>query len=251
MSVATVSEPVSVPKIENRSAPSNGKAENPPMQSGDRLSRAEYERRYNLHPEIKKAELIEGEVYVASPVQIKKHSRPHFNMITWLGTYCAATPYVNGADNATVSLDMENEPQPDILLRLDAELGGRSWITADDYLEGAPELVVEIAASSASYDLGKKKRVYARNGVQEYIVFVAYEKQIYWFALGEEGYEPLVADANGVIRSKIFPGLWLQTDVMRTDNLTKALNVLQEGLASPEHAAFVEKLIQDAEKLNK
>ena len=248
MRVATVLEPTKVSNIEPVLTPSNGKAEVPPLQSGDRLSRAEFERRYRLHPEIKKAELIEGEVYVASAVQFKRHGYPHFNMIGWLGSYCAATPFVSGADNATVRLDLENEPQPDVLLRLDEEVGGRSWITEDDYLEGSLELVVEIAASSASYDLGKKKRVYARNGVQEYIVFVAYEKQVYWFALGEEGYEALAPDENGMIRSQIFPGLWLQAEVLRTDNLAQVLNGLQAGLASPEHAAFVETLMQRAEQ---
>jgi Uma2 family endonuclease len=118
-------------------------------------------------------------------------------------------------------------------------------VTADDYLEGAPELVVEIAASSASYDLGKKKRIYARNGVQEYIVFVAYERQIHWFVLGEEGYEVLSTDVNGILRSKIFPGLWLHSEALRSGDLAKMLAVVQEGIASPEHMAFMEQLAQN------
>lgn len=222
----------------------NGKATIPALESGDRMSRVEFEHRYHLHPEIKKAELIEGEVYVASPVRAKQHSSPHFDVIAWLGVYRAATPGLAGNDNATLRLDLENEPQPDVILRLEPQFGGQVQITEDDYLEGVPELVVEIAASSVSYDLGKKKQVYARNGVKEYIVFATYEKEIYWFVLGEGGYKPLIADVNGVIQSRIFPGLWLQTTALQTGNLTAMLAVLQQGLASPEHAAFVQRLNQ-------
>ena len=122
----------------------------PPLESGDRLSRSEFERRYSDMPHVKKAELIEGVVYVSSPVRII-HSQPHANIITWLGVYSAATPGIRCYDNPTVRLDRDNEPQPDAVLRL--ETGGTSHISADGYLEGPPELVVEVAASSASYDL--------------------------------------------------------------------------------------------------
>ncbi len=153
-----------------------------PLNSGDRLSRAEFERCYQAHPEIRKAELIEGVVYVSSPIHAKHHAGPHFDVITWLGVYRAATPGLIGSDNATVRLDLENEPQPDVSLRLQPALGGRVRVTADDYLEGPPELIVEIAASSASYDLHDKRRVYARNGVPEYLVAQTHEKRIDWFA---------------------------------------------------------------------
>lgn len=222
----------------------NGHRLLPPLESGDRLTRAEFERRYHLHPEIKKAELIEGEVYVASPVHVKKHGDPHFNLITWIGVYSASIPGVIGSDNATVRLDLENEPQPDILLRLLPEFGGKSYVTADDYLEGAPELIVEVAASSASYDMNKKKRMYARNGVREYIVAQAYEQQVDWFVLRADGYAALLPDGNGVMRSEVFPGLWLPVDAVWQGNLSKMLTVLQEGLASAEHAEFIKALEQ-------
>ena len=135
------------------------------MNAGDRLSRAEFERRYQTHPEITKAELIEGVVHMPSPVHFALHSQPHVDMVTWLGLYRAVTPGVVGGDNATVHLDYENVVQPDALLRLDPALGGRSQITEDDYLAGPPELVLEIASSSASYDMHDKRRVYSRNGV--------------------------------------------------------------------------------------
>ena len=222
----------------------NGHEAVPALESGDLLTRVEFERRYHLHPEIKKAELIEGEVYVASPVHVKKHGDPHFNLITWIGVYSASIPGVIGSDNATVRLDLENEPQPDILLRLLPEFGGKSYITEDDYLEGAPELIVEVAASSASYDMNKKKRMYARNGVREYVVAQAYEQRVDWFVLRADGYEALLPDANGVMHSEVFPGLWLPIDAVWQGDLRKMLAVLQEGLASAEHAAFIKILEQ-------
>jgi len=213
-----------------------------PLNSGDRLSLPEFERRYQAHPEIKKAELIEGVVYVASPVLADLHADPHFDVITWLGTYRAMTPGVRGSDNATLRLDLKNEPQPDALLRLPTRAGGRAYTAEDGYLEGAPELVVEIAASSASYDLNQKKRVYARNHIPEYLIFQTYEQRVHWFVLRAGVYEALTGDAKGVLRSEVLPGLWLQPDALWTGDMVKVLAVLQEGLASPEHSAFVEKL---------
>ncbi len=212
----------------------------PPLNSGDRLSRAEFERRYQAHPEIK-AELIEGVVYVSSPIRIE-HGEPHFNIIVWLGTYQAATPGVVGSDNVTVRLDLENEPQPDVSLRLEPRLGGQTHINKDGYLEGPPELIVEISASSASYDLHDKQRVYARNGVPEYLVVLTYEQQVKWYILGEGGYELLEPDGNSILRSEIFPGLWLQPDALWSGDLAGLLATLQQGLASSEHTAFVEQL---------
>jgi Uma2 family endonuclease len=228
----------------------NGYTTLPPLQSGDQLSRAEFERRYHLHREIKKAELIEGEVYVPSPVLVATHGDPHFDMILWLGVYRANTPGVRGSDNATVRLDQENEPQPDALLRLEPGVGGRSVIGSDGYLEGPPELIVEIAASSASYDLSKKKRVYARNGVLEYVVFQSYEQRVDWFVLQETVYQPLLPDADGVIRSQVFPGLWLDPAAFWAGAISRLLAVLQEGLATANHAAFVSMLETNRTKPN-
>lgn len=234
---------MSVPAVDQqKQATQNQSKVTPPLNSGDRLSRAEFERRYTAHPDIKKAELIEGVVYVSSPISYDKHADPHFNIITWLGVYRAATPGVKGGDNATLRLDLENEPQPDGLLRLEPTLGGKSVVTADDYLEGAPELIVEIAASSASYDLHDKRRAYARNGVQEYLVIQTYEQRLDWFALHDDGYRLLQPDEQGILRSQVFPGLWLQPAALWSGDLAALLAVLQEGLASPEHAAFVEQL---------
>ena len=179
----------------------------PPLENGDRLTRIEFERRYHAMPNHKKAELIEGIVYMASPVRITKHGQPHAFIITWLGVYQAATPGVQVGDNATTILDMDNEPQPDALLRI--ERGGSSRITADDYLEGAPELIVEIAASTASIDRHKKLQVYRRNGVQEYIIWRVNDRELDWFYLKDGEYLPREANEAGIICSEVFPGLWL------------------------------------------
>ena len=215
----------------------------PPLESGDRLTRQEFERRYQVMPQIK-AELIEGVVYVASPVRIANQGRPHAVLVGWLLVYKAATPGVDLADNSTVRLDADNEAQPDALLRLESEVGGNSRITEDDYVEGAPELIVEIAASSASYDLNDKLNAYRRNGVQEYIVWQIYENRLNWFSLKEGRYVSLEPDSVGVIRSAIFPGLWLSVIALLKGDLAQILAVLQQGLQTTEHQAFVERLIQ-------
>jgi Uma2 family endonuclease len=214
----------------------------PPLDTGDRLSRAEFERRYQAHPEIKKAELIEGVVYVPSPTRFEQHGSPHFNIIGWLAAYQAATPGVRGGNNATVRLDFENEVQPDLLLRLEPDLEGQSTITEDDYLEGPPELIIEIAASSASYDMHDKRRVCARSGVKEYLVAQVYEQRLDWFVLVEGVYQPLEPDEKGVLRSQVFPGLWLPAAALWAGDLAAMLETLQAGLASDEHAAFIEQL---------
>lgn len=214
----------------------------PPLENGDRLTRYQFEQRYAAMPNVKKAELIEGVVYMTSPVRFESHAQPHALLVTWLGVYCASTPYVDLADNTTVRLDINNEPQPDALLRLHESVGGQSRISDDDYLEGAPELIAEVAASSASYDLGDKLRAYRRNQVQEYIVWVVYENKLNWFRLFDGEYISLESDAAGIVRSQVFPGLWLAIPALLAGNLAEVLAVLQESLNSSEHVAFVERL---------
>lgn len=209
----------------------------PPLENGDKLTRKEFERRYHAMPNLKKAELIEGVVYVASPLRIKSHGEPHAYIMAWLGVYKAATPGVGLADNTTVLIDADNEPQPDALLRI--EIGGQSRINQDDYLEGAPELIVEIAASSASYDLHEKLKIYRRNQVQEYLVWRVYDRQFDWFRLKEGEYILLEPNTDEIICSQVFPGLWLAKSALLAGNLAKVLSVLQQGLSTPEHRNFV------------
>jgi len=213
----------------------------PQLESGDRLNRYEFEQRYNAMPHLKKAELIEGVVYVPAALRFRSHGEPHGNLIGWLWTYKIVTPGIELGIEPTVRLDLDNAPQPDAVLLIDEYCGGQARLSEDDYVEGAPELVAEIAASSAAIDLGDKKRAYCRNGVKEYIVWQVFEQKLDWFSLQEGEYVPLPIEA-GVIRSPVFPGLWLAVDDLLAGKMTQVLAVLQAGLASPEQVAFVSQL---------
>ncbi|MFB2937245.1 Uma2 family endonuclease [Aerosakkonemataceae cyanobacterium BLCC-F154] len=210
-----------------------------PLENGDRLTRTEFESRYEAMPHLKKAELIEGIVYMGSPVRVI-HGRPHGDIVGWLSSYKIVTPGVDLLVDTTVRLDPDNEPQPDALLRI--EVGGQSIISEDSYVEGAPEFIAEIAASSASYDLREKLRVYRRNQVQEYLIWQVYEQRIDWFRLREGEYIALQADEAGIIKSEVFPGLWLAIPALLAGNLVEVNSALQLGLATPEHQAFIEQL---------
>jgi Uma2 family endonuclease len=214
IATATISPQLTIPRLEN----------------GDKLTRREFEHRYNAMPNLKKAELIEGIVYImASPLRIKNHGEPHADIIGWLSVYKAFTPNLQLGDNCTVRLDADNEPQPDALLRI--KNGGQSTISEDGYVEGAPELIVEIAASTVSLDLHQKLKVYRRNQVQEYLVWRVDDGEFDWFRLTNEEYIKLEPNSEGIICSQIFPGLWLDRDALLAGDLAKVLEVLQLGIA--------------------
>jgi Uma2 family endonuclease len=214
----------------------------PPLENGDHLTRAEFERRYEAMPELKKAELIEGVVYVGSPVRIDRHGWPHSIMVAWVVNYCAATPGLIAGDNSTVRLDLDNEPQPDVLLCIEEAAGGRARVDEDGYVDGAPELVVEVAASSASIDRNAKLRAYRRNGVQEYVIWRVLDGVVDWLALQEGDYVPLPPDESGVVRSSVFPGLALHVPALLAGRLADVLATQQRELGSDEHRRFVERL---------
>lgn len=227
--------------------PHSSSAESPrepilPLEPGDRLTRAEFERRYDAMPNLKKAELIEGVVYMPSSVRFQRHGQPHFDLIGWLAVYRMGTPGVLGGDNASTRLDLDNMPQPDGLLLMDPARGGQARISADDYVEHAPELVCEVSASSASFDLHTKMHVYRRNGVREYVVWRVLDQQLDWFVSRSGQFQPLPPGADGVLRSEAFSGLWLDAAALLRGDMARVLAVVQEGLASPEHAAFVQRL---------
>jgi len=214
----------------------------PPLQNGDRLTRDEFERRYEAMPELRKAELVEGVVYLPSPVKQNQHGRPHALVINWLVPYTAATPGVDFGCESTVRLDRDNEPQPDACLFIMPGLGGTARISEDDYLEGAPELIAEIAATSASYDLHPKLAAYRRTGVREYLVWRVLDREIDWFALKRGEYRLIPAGPKGVLKSLVFPGLWLDPSPLIRGDLKEVLRVLGRGLRSPEHRAFATRL---------
>ena len=214
----------------------------PPLENGDRLTRDEFERRFDAMPDLKKAELIEGVVFMGSPVRALAHGTPHADAVCWLNVYRAATPGVLIVDNASVRLDPENVPQPDVALLIDRTKGGQATLSDDDYIEGSPELVVEIAASTVSHDLHDKLDVYQRSGVREYLTWRVLDGAFDWRVLREGRYESIEPDADGLFKSEVFPGLWLDPSALLRGDLAAVLETLRRGAESPEHAAFAAQL---------
>lgn len=159
-------------------------------------------------------------------------------MMAWLCHYTVRAPGIELCDNTTVRMDLDNEPQPDASLSLPPEAGGNCHVDRDDYLAGAPELIVEVASSSASYDLGSKKNAYRRNGVQEYVAWRVLDDAIDWFSLQDGTYERLSQAADGIVRSAVFPGLWLDPVALLADRMDRVIEVVEQGLTAPEHRAF-------------
>jgi Uma2 family endonuclease len=213
----------------------------PLLKDGDRLTRDEFERRYEAMPESIKAELIDGVVYMASPVNLDDHGEPHIIFDGWLAFYRVFTPGVRAGDNSSVRLDMKSEPQPDGLMFI--EHSGQARVV-DGYVTGAPDLASEVSASSVEYDLGTKLEAYRRNGVREYVVWRVLDEDLDWFVLRDEQYERLTLDTAGILRSEVFPGLWLDKAALLNGDLRRVFEVLQQGINSPEHADFVVKLQQ-------
>lgn len=214
----------------------------PELENGDRLTRVEFERRYDAMPDLKRAELIEGVVYMPSPVRLDRHGNQHIHLSTWIGVYESVTPGVKAGGDSSVRLDLDNMPQPDVLLLIPARAGGQARVSGDGYVEGAPELIAEVASSSVSYDLGPKLDAYRRNGVREYLVWRVLDGAFDWFELREGRYEPQTPDAEGFLKSAVFPGLWLDPRALLAGDLARVLAVLNQGTASAEHAEFVKKL---------
>jgi Uma2 family endonuclease len=213
-----------------------------PLRDGERLSREEFHRRYEAMPELKKCELIRGVVYMPSPVTFRGHSKPHAAIFSWLTHYSFRTPGTELGDNGTVILGDEDEPQPDAVLFAPAI--GRCRINDDDYLVGPPELVCEISKSSLARDTSPRFEMYREAGVLEYLIWRVEEGVFDWWRLRDDGYEALPAYEDGVFRSEVFPGLWLDPQAMiRFDDLA-ITQLLQTGMSTPEYTAFVQRLIQ-------
>jgi Uma2 family endonuclease len=216
----------------------------PPLEDGDRMTRDEFERRYDAMPNLKKAELIEGVVHVPSPVRQRQHGDPHSTLVGWLFLYRARTRGLELGANPSVRLDLANMPQPDGALFIQPEYGGQVKIDEEGYIDGAPDLVAEIAASTTSYDLRDKLEAYQRNRVREYIVVRVLTREVDWYVLRSESFEKLSPEDDGTLRSTIFPGLWLDPSALLGQDFDKLLGVLERGLESIEHAEFVASLRQ-------
>ncbi len=213
----------------------------PPLRDGDRLTSDEFLRRWEAMPDLKHAELIDGIVYMPSPVSLQ-HAKFHLPLAGWIANYAASTPGCQGGVEGTWLMSDRDVSQPDLALRILPEYGGQSR-EQDEYTAGAPELIVEIAASSRARDLGVKLKLYERMGVREYLVAVTGKQQFLWKELTENGYRPLDPDADGIIRSRTFPGLWLDPAALWNIDLPRLFAVLHQGLATPEHTSFVARLV--------
>jgi Uma2 family endonuclease len=203
------------------------------------MTRKEFHRIYEKMPEDFKAELIGGIVYVASPLK-RRHGTNHLPLGTLFFAYEGNTPGVETGDNATVLLGEEGEPQPDLYLRILPEFGGQSWTTDQDYVAGAPELLAEITHSSRSMDLHAKRDDYARYGVLEYLVLCLRERKLRWFDLRVN--QELRPEADGIFRIHTFPGLWIHGKALLAKDYQLLMRTLEQGLATPQHTAFVRRL---------
>ncbi len=214
----------------------------PLLESGDTLDSDEFLRRYEAMPELKKAELIDGIVYVmSSPVSTEKHGDPDNTIQGCFYNYSLATWGVRAASNSTILLGPKNIPQPDISLRYLPERRGKPQFDKKGYQIHPPELIVEIAGSSASIDAHKKRDIYCAAGVPEYILWQTYDFEINGWYLENGVYRTFPVGDDGILRSRKFPGLWLDLKALLSDDLKLLQQTLDRGLKSPEHAAFLKK----------
>ena len=221
------------------------KTEVEPLVAGDKLSWHEFIRRWEGEPEMENAELIGGLVYMPTPVRLS-HGEMSSRVGFWLCHYTIYTPGCEGGTRATWRMGDYDGPQPDQFQRILPSHGGQSDMERV-YPRGAPELIVEVSLSSKDYDLHEKKNLYETAGVCEYVAVLLREREVRWFRLTDEGYSMQSPDARGVIKSAVFPGLWLDVPALLSERTKEVLSMLQEGLASEEHAEFVLRLQAQAE----
>ena len=213
----------------------------PLLESGDRLDQRTFHALYERTPGGFKAELVGGVVYVASPTS-SRHGFPHARCIHWLSAYRDETPGTEVADNTSNVLGNESEPQPDGFLIVLPKYGGQTTIDRKGYVHGPPELVAEVANSSVSIDLGAKRADYEKGKVREYVVFLVREQRVVWFVRRPDGFAELAPGPGGLLRSEVFPGLWLDPAGFFAPTTRRLMAALRRGLASPEHLAFAESL---------
>ncbi len=212
----------------------------PPLKPGDRLDRKIFHARYEAMPPGTRAELIGGIVFMPPPSKTS-HGLRHGRSIHWLISYQDATPNTEALDNTSTLLDDEAEPQPDGCLLITAAGHGQTR-EEDEYIVGPPELALEIAASSVAIDMHLKRADYERTGVREYIVVILRQQRVVWFVSRDRKFQEMQPGLDGIYRSEVFPGLWLDPTALLNNDGVRVTQVLNRGLASPEHAAFVARL---------
>jgi hypothetical protein len=224
-----------------RHKPRREPPELPPLENGDRLDQPTFHERYEaMGPDVQ-AELIGGIVHMPSP-QKAPHSRSQGLVVCWLGEYAEATPGTEMMVNATHILGPDSEPQPDACLVILPAYGGQIWEDKEHYIHGAPELLAEISWATESIDLHAKKRDYEKARVREYIVAALRQRQVFWHIRRRGKFRVLPAGDDGIIRSEVFPGLWLDPEALLAADRKRLLAVLRRGMETTEHASFVRKL---------
>jgi Uma2 family endonuclease len=213
------------------------KSKLPRLEPGDHLDQKTFHERYEAMPEGVRAELIGGIVFMPSPLK-RPHGRMHAWVMHWLVDYEKATPGTEAYDNASAILDPKSEPQPDASLLI-APAGKGQTREEDEYIVGAPELIVEVASSAEAIDLHRKRADYERAGVKEYVVVLLRQERVVWFIARNGRFEEMAPAEDGILRSEVFPGLWLDPAALLRRDGPRLLEVLGQGLATPEHAAFV------------
>ncbi|HEX5271652.1 MAG TPA: Uma2 family endonuclease [Gemmataceae bacterium] len=217
----------------------------PPLENGDHLDQKTFHARYEAMPEACRAELIGGIVYMVSP-QKGSHSEAHQLTVRWLDEYAEATPGTKALLNNTQILGPDSEPEPDGCLFIAPEYGGRVYRDENDYYNGSPEFIIEVGSATESIDLNRKKLDYQKAGVREYVVLAVRTQQVFWFTRQRGKYREVPLPSDGIFRSRVFPGLWLDAEGILHNDRRRVLAALRQGLATPEHAAFVAKLEKQA-----
>src|SRR4051794_11753704 len=169
------------------------------------------------------------------------HSVMENHVSGWLGVYKAYTAGCQAGNNMTWLMLEEESPQPDVSLWILPECGGQAT-SMEPYASGAPELVAEVCTSNTGYDLHQKLEVYQEAGVQEYLAVLMWEREVRWHRLSDRRFKVVPAPTDGIYRSALFPGLWLDAAAQLAGDLARVLAVLQHGIKSPEHDAFVKRL---------
>ena len=223
-----------------------GRAATALLVAGDHLDQPEFHRRYEATPTGTNAELIDGVVSMPSPVS-RDHGKAQMAVAAWLSDYVENTPGVEAFDNPTVILGRLSEPQPDFALLIRPESGGQ---TIDDptYIRGAPELVIEVSKTTRYLDLGPKLNGYQQAGVPEYVVRALDPDDVLWFRRADAVFQRVAPDADGLYRSAIFPGLWLDPQALLSGDTRRLRQVVEQGAATPQHAAFVARLAEKRAK---
>jgi Uma2 family endonuclease len=207
---------------------------------GQRLDQPTFHALYQAMPPGTRAELIGGVVYMPSPVG-RAHGQAQVPVIIWLDYYAEHTPGVEVLDNATTILGWKSEPQPDGLLRILPECGGLSQ-NERGFVRGAPELIVEVAKATRYIDLGPKLADYEQAGVLEYVVRALGPDEVLWFEQKQGSLVQKAIDEDGLDRSTVFPGLWLDPRALVQGDRRRLRAAVDLGLATPQRAEFLARL---------